>query len=343
MKYAFALATIVGLGSAQAGIGPVDLTGWTDESYPAVSGFPAGNWVVAADNLSVTQQNNGQPTMFFSDFDAFGTDLVGQLSSGGGDDDMIGFVLGFLPGDSSNPNADYLLVDWKRGTQTFDFGAPSNTPGGTADRGLAVSRVTGLPTADEFWAHVNHPENPDGGVEELARAATLGDTGWSVSVDYTFEFEFSPTRLRIFVDGELEFDIAGVFQNGRWGFYNFSQAGVTYSNFATAVADSDGDGLLDDADNCQFAANADQRDTDGDNIGNACDPDIAPVPNDCVVNFPDLDAMSQAFFTSAGDINWNEDADFNGDDTVNFLDLDLMSDLFFLPPGPSGVINNCSI
>jgi len=37
--------------------------------------------------------------------------------------------------------------------------------------------------------------------------------------------------------------------------------------------DSDGDGVLDAADNCPLVSNADQTDTDGDGIGDACDPD----------------------------------------------------------------------
>ena len=41
---------------------------------------------------------------------------------------------------------------------------------------------------------------------------------------------------------------------------------------AAAHLDTDGDGLLDDQDNCPFVANADQADEDGDKIGDACDP-----------------------------------------------------------------------
>ena len=38
-------------------------------------------------------------------------------------------------------------------------------------------------------------------------------------------------------------------------------------------ADSDGDGIGDNGDNCRIVANTDQRDTDGDSVGNLCDAD----------------------------------------------------------------------
>jgi hypothetical protein len=213
----------------------VDLNAWNDESYPAVSGFGAGIWTVAPGGASVEQSVNGQPTLFYSDFNVFNTKVEGQIKVTGGDDDYIGFVLGYMPGDTMNPSAEYLLVDWKRATQVFDFGAPSCTPGSTAPAGLAVSRVVGVPTADEFWGHLNFdaPACSDlsNGVTELVRATNLGATGWSPGVTYTFKFEFDATHLKVFVDAVLEIDLVGSFTDGRMGFYNFSQAGVTYNAF----------------------------------------------------------------------------------------------------------------
>lgn len=51
---------------------------------------------------------------------------------------------------------------------------------------------------------------------------------------------------------------------------------------AAKPADADGDGAADAKDNCPVVANADQADMDGDNIGDACDPDIDGdgIPND---------------------------------------------------------------
>ena len=46
---------------------------------------------------------------------------------------------------------------------------------------------------------------------------------------------------------------------------------------AAESADSDGDGLGDNADNCPNASNADQSDVDGDTVGDACDSTNAPA------------------------------------------------------------------
>jgi hypothetical protein len=96
--------------------------------------------------------------------------------------------------------------------------------------------------------------------------------------------------------------------------------------------DDDDDGVRDRRDNCIEVANADQRDTDKDGIGNACDADLN---DDCTVNFTDLGELKSLFFTP------DPDADFDGDGAVNFVDLGIMKAGFFLPPGPSGVPNVC--
>jgi len=217
---------------------PVDLSEWTAESYPAVYGFPAGVWTVS-DNTSVFQSKNGQPTMFYSDFPAFSTIFEGKIKvETTGDNDFIGFALGFRPGDTANTSADYLLVDWKQGNQWFNFGSPSCTPGSTAPAGLAVSRVTGIPTADEFWGHTNFPASTppppcpdDGGLDQLAQGKNLGSTGWADNTEYEFKFVFNAASLKVFVDGVLEIDITGSFNDGRIAFYNFSQESVRYSGF----------------------------------------------------------------------------------------------------------------
>ena len=94
------------------------------------------------------------------------------------------------------------------------------------------------------------------------------------------------------------------------------------------AVDSDADGVDDAADNCTLVANADQRDTNGDRYGNACDADLN---DDLNVNFADLGMLKSVIFTS------DPDADFDGDGAVNFVDLGVMKAGFLLPPGPSGL------
>jgi hypothetical protein len=107
---------------------------------------------------------------------------------------------------------------------------------------------------------------------------------------------------------------------------------VIAAEFGSAPQDTDGDGLADNADNCTLVSNADQRDSDGDGIGNACDADL---DDDCTVNFADLGVMKSMFFTH------DADADLDGDGVVNFADLAILKSGFFQPPGPSGVPNSC--
>ena len=131
-----------------------------------------------------------------------------------------------------------------------------------------------------------------------------------LSVDFTvtseadgFTVRFRPTNA----SGSFHFDLSG-----------FELVGSP---------DTDGDGVADSQDNCTTIANADQRDTDEDNIGNACDTDLN---GDCSVNFGDLAELKAVFFPAP----YEEDADFDGDGFVNFGDLASMKSAFFNGPAP---------
>ncbi len=100
------------------------------------------------------------------------------------------------------------------------------------------------------------------------------------------------------------------------------------------AGDSDGDGVTDPRDNCTLVANADQRDTNGDDYGNICDADVS---NNLETNFGDLAVFKSAFFPRP----YDPDSDFNGDDAVNFGDLAKIKELFLQPPGPSGTAFLC--
>jgi len=99
------------------------------------------------------------------------------------------------------------------------------------------------------------------------------------------------------------------------------------------VADSDGDGVPDNVDNCINVANPDQRDSDHDGVGDVCDGDIN---KDGIVNAIDLSLLGAAFGKTIPNESPNN-PDFNGDGVVNALDLAIMHARFGLRPGPSAI------
>jgi hypothetical protein len=217
-----------------------NLSSWTAEAYdPLIDEYygPA-SWSLSGDGESVNEVQNCQPAFFYSDFTALNRSIdikIKPLLAAEPDDDYIGFALGFLPGDTKNHNADFLLVDWKASitgeSLNKDF-ISSCSPGGTAKVGLAVSRVKGIPNTDEFWQHIDQEAacSPTGeGLYELARGTSLGNQGWEFNREYNITFEFSKTSLKIYVNNNLEVAINGNFKDGRLAFFNFSQAEVVYS------------------------------------------------------------------------------------------------------------------
>jgi hypothetical protein len=185
--------------------------------------------------------------------------ITGQIDAGG-DDDEVGLVLGFQPGDATSETANYLFIDWKGVTQNFNWADDATlagtfndlTPATDSFIGLAISRVTGLPTSDELWGNVDLPENPLGGVEELARGATLGSTSYSRTGGvHDFTIIYTADRVQVDVDGVRQFDIEGTFEDGNLGMYHCCQApGGFWANFnieplPTLLGDFDDNGTID--------------------------------------------------------------------------------------------------
>lgn len=196
---------------------PVDLSTWTIDGN--------GNWTLAPDNNSAFQSLNSAPTVIHNGMNSQGTALAGTITveETGGDDDFIGFVLGYTQGDiGGNADTDYILVDWKQGTQNG------------YEAGLAISRVTGAIqtcgtcTGSNAWQH-------EGNVELLARATNLGYTGWTDNTTYNFKIEYTSSNIKVFVNEVLELNIFGVFADGAFGFYNYSQPRVRYAGITEEV------------------------------------------------------------------------------------------------------------
>jgi len=206
-------AAVVGA-SAIAAPAPVDLSTWSVEGG-------SSNWQLAPDNNSVTQFTNGSPTFFFTDELSQGRALSGTITvNTTGDDDYIGFVLGYESGDYTTTNPGFLLVDWKQGLQ-------SGTP-----PGLTLNRVVGNMSTRPPFSSTQRADT----LEELARGTNLGMTGWNDLQTYDFRLVFTDSLVQIFVDDILEISVNGTFKNGGFGFYNYSQGNVTYGAIGEASA-----------------------------------------------------------------------------------------------------------
>lgn len=217
-----AIATTIGLFSSfnANALAVVDLTGWTAQGANS-------SWNVQAGNDTVLQTVNGNPTVFFDPTVAStqGTALSGKIKvETTGDDDFIGFALGYSSGGISG-STDFFLVDWKQGNQPY-YG----NSGSAGSAGLAISHVTGSASLADFWNHT-------GAVNEIERGTNLGSTGWADNTEYLFNIVFQSNLIEIKVDGTLELsitpdDIAGVstFNDGAFAFYNYSQSQVLYSS-----------------------------------------------------------------------------------------------------------------
>ncbi|MDJ0869857.1 MAG: hypothetical protein QNK03_27435 [Myxococcota bacterium] len=97
--------------------------------------------------------------------------------------------------------------------------------------------------------------------------------------------------------------------------------------------DRDADGVPDGADNCLEVGNRDQRDTDSDGFGNACDPDYN---DDGLVGIPDFNVLRGQFGKDDGDPDFDPDVDANGDGAVGIPDFNVLRAFFGQPPGPAG-------
>ncbi len=186
----------------------VDLSSW--------AGTDGGHWTLQSGNNAVLQTTNGNPTMFYNNQDSQGSALSGTIKAvSGWDDDYIGFVLGYNDGDLGSSSADYILIDWKKNDQTV-------SGWGYGEAGLSISRVTGELSSGDAWSH-------SGNVTELQRGSSLGDTGWAYANEYTFDLIFTASLIEVSVNGNTELSITGAFNNGSFGFYNFSQSNVLYA------------------------------------------------------------------------------------------------------------------
>ena len=297
----------------------IDLTTGTVVQFaPGNSGGcqPDANWVLDATGTQLDQLVNSDPSIFLTSEESSQRTIRSRLRSGSAPD-FMGFVFGYQdPGH-------FYLFDWKKQAASWCGGS---TTQGMRLRVVDVASGT-EPTIAELWGDPNSVN-----IVELRS----NDIPWVSGVQYEANLTFTPGQIDIEVrdpSGIVEsWSVSdSTYASGNFGVYTNSLQDVAFGPFDVIerfdVPDTDGDGVLDDSDNCTLVANADQRDTNGDGYGNACDPDLN---NDGIVNVIDLGLLRAAFFDTGPDL----DADFNGDGVVNVIDLGLLRALFFQPPGP---------
>jgi hypothetical protein len=231
-------AAAISITAGGASAAPVDLTTYTVEAFPPAATFPTPSWTIAP--TSATHNSNADASVLYSPGSALNKRFLGRVTPGT-DDDVIGFLLGFEPGDAQiGSSADYLLIDWKGATQNFNFTDAdilvpfhADTPAGDMPVGLALSRVNGSPTADELWQHMDLPQNITGGVTQLARGTTLGATAYNRNGgSHLFDIRYRPTNVTVLVDGVEQFNLNGSFPDGRFGLYSAWQGPPpTFSGF----------------------------------------------------------------------------------------------------------------
>lgn len=179
-----------------------------------------GNWELQSGGSQVHQTINGNPTFFYTPFDMMNVHISGEFRSTDFDDDYMGFVFSFLNPLTATDSFDCWLFDWKQANQ------------GGAPQGMSLNRINGVvPPASynpQFWDHQNSP------AFTVVRN-NFGSSGWSTFTWHDFDLYLTYTNARIYIDGNLIFDVDDCFKPGRFGFYNLSQQDCYYRNFQYEV------------------------------------------------------------------------------------------------------------
>ena len=242
------VAATVSLNSTAHAV-PLDFTTFQTAAYPHADSdgiittdfFPVGIWAVTPTTAS--HNTNADSSVLHTPTNVINKRITGTLTPGT-DDDVVGFVVGFEPGEQLiGSTGEYFLIDWKgasQGFDVFDFASPGFTPfhnltgTGNMPVGLALSRVTGSANGDELWQHVDFAASPAtgvGGVTQLARGSTLGSAPYDrVGGAHLFDISIGDHEVIVKVDGVEQFSFAGDYAPGRFGLYSFAQ-GPT-ENFA---------------------------------------------------------------------------------------------------------------
>jgi hypothetical protein len=204
---------------------PIDLSTWSAVDFNP-PGYQAGsNWSLSADNYSVTQTINADPSFYLNNLNQASYSMDGAWNVATSyDDDFMGFVFGW------ENNSNFYMFDWKQGQQDY--------VGTTALEGFSIKRIAAASAGDltlsDFWSSTGHANS-------TVLASNYGSgKGWADLTTYDFHLNFTPASITVTVkEGATtlwDVTVGGAFASGQFGFYNFSQEMVQYSGFVQRPA-----------------------------------------------------------------------------------------------------------
>jgi hypothetical protein len=270
-----------GAALAESALAGLDLTGWT-----LVDPYDRWTYSNPQNDVGRMDERGGSssvgPGWVVSDFTLPGTtkfSLTLEIQ-GSGDDDIVGFAFCYQDNDN------FYLVDWKRATQTFNWGDDTEIQDDTAEKGLKLKRIQGGWTRDGLWG------GKDGiGVSELA--GPTGD-GWDFNTEYNFAVTLEPGRIVVRLDDQDLFDVSdSTFSGGAITFYGLSQDDLVYSNIEaerTTRGDMNCDGSVDFNDIDPFVVALTGRDNYAEQYPD-CVYENGDVDCNGSVDFDDIDAF----------------------------------------------------
>ena len=220
---------------------PIFMDEWTQEGDPS-----NGDWSVSDNGRAVVQSINGDPTFYVSPGEHHDVTIRGTFRvEHDWDDDFIGFVFGYQAPLSEEGDVESefktFIFSWK----AFD---QEDSGGNMGYEGFALSHLEGEMTPSDYGPYLwGHDETVD---HQVLDTLFEQGRGWRADTDYPFELTYTSERIVIVVGGEEIFNIDAAdspvpFEPGRFGFYNYSQAGVIYSDFNSRPAEANPTASLD--------------------------------------------------------------------------------------------------
>lgn len=227
------------------------------------------------------------------------------------------------------------------------FDAPlTQAPAFLASLPTPSNKAAALDLRARSYLHANcamchQPGGPGRGPEDF-RFTTPAAAMGAIGVEPT-QTNFGVEGAKLIAPGRPELSIVSLrthmLETGRMpplGRNLVDEAGVALldqwirSGLGMGVADTDGDGIADNVDNCPRTTNPSQLDSDGDGFGNACDADFN---GDRRVDALDQALFSAAYGTSVGQSGFLPVADMDGDGRISSLDLTRFRRRLGLPVG----------